>query len=126
MVVAQANRAFRGDLHERGIPEELHADIRTLWERYDYAFHADNTRPQNTDLVSPRLAEYLVEHFVIWGDAVRWRSRLALLQAHGCTGVMFILGQGEQLDVVSRLADRLTDLGHLAPRGAEQTTAGRR
>jgi 5,10-methylenetetrahydromethanopterin reductase len=28
LVVAMANRAFRGDLFERGIPESLHADIR--------------------------------------------------------------------------------------------------
>ena len=54
LVVAMANRAFRGDLFERGIPESLHADIRAMWKRYDYAYHADTTRPLNADIVSPR------------------------------------------------------------------------
>ena len=32
LVVAMANRAFRGDLFERGIPEALHADVRAMWQ----------------------------------------------------------------------------------------------
>ena len=43
LVVAMANRAFRGDLFERGIPESLHADVHAMWKRYDYAYHADST-----------------------------------------------------------------------------------
>ena len=73
LVVAMANRAFRGDLFERGIPEALHADVHAMWKRYDYAYHAISTRPENLEVVSPALAEFLVEHFVIWGDAPRWR-----------------------------------------------------
>ena len=41
LVVAMANRAFRGDLFERGIPEALHADVHAMWKSYDYAYHAD-------------------------------------------------------------------------------------
>jgi 5,10-methylenetetrahydromethanopterin reductase len=122
LIVAMANRAFRGDLHERGIPQSLHADVHEMWERYDYAFHADNTRPRNVQIVSPTLAEYLVEHFVIWGDTPRWRDRLAFLRTHGCDGVMFILGHGAD-DVVEQIAARLTELGHLPePKPAPRQT----
>jgi len=121
MVVAQANRAFRGDLDAHGVPRELHGDVAELWRRYDYAFHADNARPRNMDLVSPELARYLVERFVVWGDAARWRSQLRLIRAHGFDGVMFILGQGEQLAVVDRLAGRLAELGELRTASAAPT-----
>jgi len=111
LVVAMANRAFRGDLFERGIPESLHAEIRAMWQRYDYAYHADSTRPLNADIVSPALAEFLVEHFVIWGDASRWRSKLDLLRGHGCDGIMFILGQGDAEQACEAIASRLRELG---------------
>jgi 5,10-methylenetetrahydromethanopterin reductase len=113
LIVAMANRAFRGDLRERGIPQSLHADVREMWEKYDYAFHADTTRPRNLQIVSPALAEYLVEHFVIWGDTPRWQDRLAFLRARGCDGVMFILGHGNADEVVEQIAARLTELGYL-------------
>jgi alkanesulfonate monooxygenase SsuD/methylene tetrahydromethanopterin reductase-like flavin-dependent oxidoreductase (luciferase family) len=113
LVVAMANRAFRGDLFERGIPESLHAEIRAMWQRYDYAYHADSTRPLNADIVSPALAEFLVEHFVIWGDASRWRSKLDLLWGHGCDGIMFILGQGDAEQACEAIASRLRELGEL-------------
>lgn len=113
LVVAMANRAFRGDLFERGIPESLHAEIRAMWQRYDYAYHADSTRPLNADIVSPALAEFLVEHFVIWGDASRWRSKLDLLRGHGCDGIMFILGQGDAEQACEAIASRLLELGQL-------------
>jgi 5,10-methylenetetrahydromethanopterin reductase len=113
LVVAMANRAFRGDLFERGIPEPLHADVRAMWKRYDYAYHADSTRPQNLRVVSPALAEFLVENFVIWGDASRWRSKLDLLRSHGCDGVMFILGQGDAEQTTEAIASRLRELGEL-------------
>lgn len=119
LAVAMANRAFRGDLSERAIPAALHADIRGLWERYDYRFHADTARPRNLQLASPALAEYLVEHFVIWGDAARWHERLAMLHALGCDGIMFILGQGNEDALLERIAGRLSELGyspaHAAP-----------
>jgi 5,10-methylenetetrahydromethanopterin reductase len=113
LVVAMANRAFRGDLHERGIPESLHADVLELWRRYDYAFHADTARPRNLQIVSPALAEYLVEHFVIWGDADRWRDKLGSLRTQGSDGVMFILGPGKEGEVVEAIAARLVELGLL-------------
>ena len=113
LVVAIANRAFRGDLFERGIPEALHADVRTMWQRYDYAYHADSTRPLNLEIVSPALAEFLVEHFVIWGDAPRWRTKLDLLRGHGCNGIMFILGQGAAEPATEALAARLWELGEI-------------
>jgi alkanesulfonate monooxygenase SsuD/methylene tetrahydromethanopterin reductase-like flavin-dependent oxidoreductase (luciferase family) len=113
LVVAMANRAFRGDLFERGLPESLHAEIRAMWQRYDYAYHADSTRPLNADIVSPALAEFLVEHFVIWGDASRWRSKLDLLRGHGCDGIMFILGQGDAEQACEAIASRLRELGEL-------------
>jgi alkanesulfonate monooxygenase SsuD/methylene tetrahydromethanopterin reductase-like flavin-dependent oxidoreductase (luciferase family) len=114
LVVAMANRAFRRDLFERGIPESLHADIHAMWKRYDYAYHADTTRPQNVEVVTPALAEFLVEHFVVWGDAPRWRAKLGLLRSHGCDGVMFILGQGDVEQTVDLIAARLQELGELA------------
>jgi len=114
LVVAMANRAFRGDLFERGIPESLHADVHVMWKRYDYAYHADTTRPQNLQVVSPDLAEFLVEHFVVWGDASQWRSKLGLLRDHGCDGVMFILGQGDAEKTTEAIASRLQELGELS------------
>lgn len=115
MVVAMANRAFRGDLAERGIPERLHADIHSMWQRYDYAFHADTTRPRNMEVVSRALAEYLVENFVIWGDERRWAGRLESLAAQGCDGVMFILGQDDQHSAVLQITERLRRLRLLTP-----------
>jgi 5,10-methylenetetrahydromethanopterin reductase len=113
LVVAMANRAFRGDLFERGVPESLHADVHAMWKRYDYAYHADSTRPQNVEVVSPALAEFLVEHFVIWGDAPRWRSKLDLLRSHGCDGIMFILGQGDAEQTTEAIAAGLRELGEI-------------
>jgi alkanesulfonate monooxygenase SsuD/methylene tetrahydromethanopterin reductase-like flavin-dependent oxidoreductase (luciferase family) len=119
MVVAMANRAFRGDLAERGIPERLHPDVRLMWQRYDYAFHADTTRPRNLEVVSRPLAEYLVENFVIWGDERRWAQRLDELAAQGCDGVMFILGQDDQHAAVLRITERLRRLALLpSPAGS--------
>jgi 5,10-methylenetetrahydromethanopterin reductase len=115
LVVAMANRAFRGDLFERGIPEALHADVHAMWKSYDYAYHADSNRPLNLEIVSPALAEFLVEHFVIWGDAPRWRAKLNLLRNHACNGIMFILGQGDASKMTESIAARLRDLGELPP-----------
>jgi 5,10-methylenetetrahydromethanopterin reductase len=115
LAVAIANRAFRGDLFERGIPEVLHADVHAMWKHYDYAYHADTTRPQNLEVVSPALAEFLVEHFVVWGDASRWRSKLDALRGYGCDGIMFILGQGDAAENTGAIAARLAELGELSP-----------
>jgi 5,10-methylenetetrahydromethanopterin reductase len=114
LVVAMANRAFRGDLFERGVPEVLHADVHTMWRRYDYAYHADSTRPLNIEVVSPALAEYVIEHFVIWGDVSRWRSKLNELRGHGSDGIMFIVGQGDAEQSSEAIASRLRELGEIS------------
>jgi alkanesulfonate monooxygenase SsuD/methylene tetrahydromethanopterin reductase-like flavin-dependent oxidoreductase (luciferase family) len=114
MLVAQANRALRGaELDERAVPQELQSEVRTLWRAYDYRYHADNARPQNTQLMSDDLAAYLTDNFVMWGDDSVWRSRLDDLRRSGCDGVMFILGQGRQDDVARRLSERLAGIGEL-------------
>lgn len=120
LVVAMANRAFRGDLAERGIPAELHEHVRLMWERYDYAFHADNTRPRNTTVVSRELAEYLVRNFVVWGGTEEWARRIDELERQGCDGVMFILGQGDQVASLRAITERLRELGRLE-RGTGRT-----
>ncbi|WP_157183155.1 LLM class flavin-dependent oxidoreductase [Sciscionella marina] len=113
LLVAMANRAFRGDLTERGIPAARQHDVRLMWEHYDYGSHADNTRPRNTTVVSRELAEYLVRNFVVWGQVQEWAQRLDELERHGCDGVMFILGQGDQLRALRGITDRLRELGRL-------------
>jgi hypothetical protein len=85
-----------------------------MWQRYDYAYHADSTRPLNLEVVSPALAEFLVEHFVIWGDAPRWRSKLGLLRGYGCDGIMFILGQGDAEQTTEAVASRLRELDEIS------------
>ena len=119
MVVAMANRAMRGDLDERNVPSEIQADVLEMRRSYDYGFHADNSRPKNTGVVSDRLADHLIDSLCIWGDEDRWRVRLDELEEEGWTGVMFILGQAEQTGVVRDIGARLAALGRLA------TPAGR-
>jgi 5,10-methylenetetrahydromethanopterin reductase len=112
-VVAMANRAIRGDLGERGVPPELHDDVREMWSRYDYAFHADASRPRNLDFVSPRLADYLTDTTCVWGDSARWEEQLDALEDAGCDGVHFLIGQREPLDTVRAMGFRLRELGRL-------------
>lgn len=113
MVVAMANRAMRGDLAERGVPPEIQADVLEMRKAYDYGYHADNSRPRNTGVVSDRLARHLIDSLCVWGDEARFAATLDGLEADGWTGVMFILGQSEQTGVVDRLADRLQAIGRL-------------
>lgn len=113
MLVAQANRALRGDLTERGVPGHLHSEIKEIWRSYNYAFHADNTRPRNTSLMSEELAAFLVDRFVLWGDGDEWRAAFSKMRDHGCDGVMFILGQGDQGETVRDLTGWLSELGEL-------------
>jgi hypothetical protein len=113
MIVAMANRAIRGDLDERGIPPELQADVREMWRQYDYAFHADVTRPRNLELVSSPLADYLTDTTCIWGDEARWAERLDALETQGCDGVLFIIGQPDQRRTVRELGARLQSIGRL-------------
>ena len=114
MLVAQANRALRGaDLDERGVPAPLQGEIRALWRGYDYAHHADATRSGNALLLSHDLADYLLDHLLFWGDDATWATRLEDLAARGCDGVLFILGQSDQVATVEELSQRLTRLGVL-------------
>jgi alkanesulfonate monooxygenase SsuD/methylene tetrahydromethanopterin reductase-like flavin-dependent oxidoreductase (luciferase family) len=114
MVVAMANRAMRGDLDERGVPAEIQEDVFEMRRVYDYGFHADNSRPRNTQLVRERLTNFLIDTLCIWGDEARWAETIGALEAEGWTGIMFILGQAEQLSVVEAIGERLARLGLLA------------
>ena len=115
MVIAMANRAMRGDLTERGVPPEIQEDVLEMRRAYDYGFHADNSRPKNTGLVSERLTNFLIDTLCVWGDEQRFKATLDRLADEGWTGVMFILGQAEQVTVVQALGDRLQKLGLLQP-----------
>jgi 5,10-methylenetetrahydromethanopterin reductase len=114
MIVAMANRAFRGDLSDRNLPPEIERDVREMWRRYDYAFHADNSRPANVEIVTPALSDYLIDHMCVWGDEDRWRARLDWLESEGCDGVMFIMGQADQAAALRETTQRLVALGRLA------------
>ncbi|CAB4866893.1 unannotated protein [freshwater metagenome] len=118
MVVAMANRAMRADLSERGVPPEIQEDVLEMRRVYDYGFHADNTRPKNTGLISERLTNYLLDTLCIWGDEERFKRTIDELDAEGWTGIMFILGQAEGLQeqFVRDLGARLQKLGYLTPR----------
>jgi 5,10-methylenetetrahydromethanopterin reductase len=113
MVVAMANRAMRGDLTERGVPPEIQADVLEMRQAYDYGFHADNSRPRNTGVVSERLADYLIDSLCVWGDEARWGQRLDDLERDGWTGVMFILGQAEQASAIDGIGERLKAIGRV-------------
>ncbi len=115
MVVAMANRAMREDLSERGVPAEIQEDVLEMRRVYDYGFHADNSRPKNTSLVSERLTNFLIDTLCIWGDEARFKATIDSLADEGWTGIMFILGQAEQESVVHALGKRLQDLGFLSP-----------
>jgi 5,10-methylenetetrahydromethanopterin reductase len=115
MVVAMANRAMRGDLTERGVPAELHPDVEAMWASYDYGFHADNSRPRNTGVVSDALASHLIDSLCLWGDEARWAGLIDELEAEGWTGMMLILGQATQLGVIEAVAERLQALGQITP-----------
>jgi 5,10-methylenetetrahydromethanopterin reductase len=113
MVIAMANRAMRGDLSERGVPDDVQADVLEMRRAYDYGFHADNSRPKNTGVVTERLTNHLIDSLCVWGDEARWSETLDGLEQDGWTGVMFILGQAEQTGVIEQIGDRLRSLGRL-------------
>jgi 5,10-methylenetetrahydromethanopterin reductase len=113
MVIAMANRAMRGDLTERGVPDDVQADVLQMRQAYDYGFHADNSRPKNTGVVTERLTNHLIDSLCVWGDEARWRETLDGLEEDGWTGVMFILGQAEQTGVIEEIGTRLRALGRL-------------
>src|ERR1700761_574442 len=117
MVVAMANRAMRGDLTERAVPADVQTDVLEMRRAYDYGFHADNSRPRNTSVVSDRLASHLIDSLCVWGDADRWAATLDGLEADGWTGVMFILGQAEQTGAIAGIGERLRAIGRLPSAG---------
>jgi alkanesulfonate monooxygenase SsuD/methylene tetrahydromethanopterin reductase-like flavin-dependent oxidoreductase (luciferase family) len=112
-VVAMANRGLRGDLSERGVPEEVQEDVRAMHRAYDYAYHADTSRPHNAGVITDRLRGYLLDTLCVWGDEARWRSSLDELADQGWTGVMFVLGQPVQIDIVRDVGERLQKLGYM-------------
>jgi hypothetical protein len=118
MVVAMANRAMRGDLGERGVPDDIQADVLEMRKAYDYGFHADNTRPRNTGVVSDRLASHLIDALCMWGDEARWGERISALEQQGWHGIMFVMGQGEQVSAVQDIGKRLHALGVMRPKAA--------
>jgi alkanesulfonate monooxygenase SsuD/methylene tetrahydromethanopterin reductase-like flavin-dependent oxidoreductase (luciferase family) len=113
MVVAMANRALRGDLDERGVPAAVQQDVLAMRKGYDYGYHADNSRPRNTGLLTDRLTSYLIDSTCVWGDQSRWARQLDELEAEGWSGVMFILGQASQVTIVRAIGARLQALGRL-------------
>lgn len=115
MVVAMANRAMRGDLDERGVPTAVQEDVLEMRRAYDYGFHADNSRPRNTTVVSERLGSYLIDSLCVWGGEARWSQAISAIAEQGWTGIMFILGQAEQVSVVRAVGERLQKLGLLRP-----------
>ena len=74
-----------------------------------------SSRPRNLEVVSPRLTDFLIDSLCVWGSEERWADTLRELDADGWTGVMFILGQATQLEVLRALGERLARLGLLAP-----------
>jgi 5,10-methylenetetrahydromethanopterin reductase len=123
MVVAMANRAMRGDLDERNVPAGVQADVLEMRRVYDYGFHADNSRPRNTGLITERLTDYLIDSLCVWGGERRWAGLFDELEAEGWTGVMFILGQAEQTGVLQAIGERLQRLGQITARTNQPLSA---
>jgi 5,10-methylenetetrahydromethanopterin reductase len=116
IVVAMCNRAMRGDLSERNLSPEIEHDILELRRAYDYRFHADNTRgARNTHVVAERLRNWLIDQFCVWGDDARFTATLDALADEGWTGVNFLIGQGDQVQAVAAIGERLNRLGYLSP-----------
>lgn len=114
-LVAIANRALRGDLAERAVPTALHADVRAMHDRYDYAAHGTFERPDNAEMISDRLADHLLDQFCLVGGAEDWSATLERLAACGVHGVVAIVNQRDELDTLARIAERLHGLGVLTP-----------
>jgi 5,10-methylenetetrahydromethanopterin reductase len=114
-VVAMANRGLRGDLSERGVPADVQEDVLAMRRAYDYAYHADSSRPENARVITDRLRGYLLDTLCVWGDEGRWRASLDELAEQGWTGVMFVLGQAEQITIVRDVGERLQKLGYMQP-----------
>lgn len=114
-LIAIANRALRGDLEERGVPAELRDDVERMWTRYDYGSHGTFERPRNVELLTPPLAAYLIENFCVWGGEGRWATLLRRLADRGCSGVIFVVNQRDELATSRAVCERL---GRLEPDGS--------
>jgi alkanesulfonate monooxygenase SsuD/methylene tetrahydromethanopterin reductase-like flavin-dependent oxidoreductase (luciferase family) len=106
-LVAIANRALRGDLSERRVPDALQPQVRAMHQAYDYAHHGTHERPSNAEVISDELAEFLAERFCIWGDDARFAQTLAMLEGAGCAGVMFIVNRPDPVGTIEELGRRL-------------------
>lgn len=114
MVVAMANRAFRGDLEEKNVPKVLQADIKKMWEEYDYGYHADATRPKNSQTITDALTDYLITNLVMWGSNRHWEQWLGNLEEQGVDGIVFIFGQEDQVSALVKLTEKLRDVAGLS------------
>lgn len=110
-LVAIANRALRGDLSERAVPEALQADVRAMHARYDYAAHGTFERPANAEMIREPLADYLLDRFCLVGGPDAWAATLERLAACGVAGVVAIVNQADELGTLALIADRLHQLG---------------
>lgn len=107
--VAMANRALRSPAAEADVPADLHTALRQFRKSYDYGVHADPRQPTNVLRAHPRLVEYFIDRFVIWGDADRWRHALGELQPW-VDGVVFVFGHGDPGDAMRQLNARIDSL----------------
>jgi hypothetical protein len=96
------------------VPAAVQEDVLEMRRAYDYAFHADSSRPQNIGAMSQRLSSYLIDSLCVWGGEARWKATIDALAEQGWTGIMFILGQAEQVGVVQAIGERLCKLGYLS------------
>jgi 5,10-methylenetetrahydromethanopterin reductase len=117
VLVAIGNRALRGDLTERGVPQHLHAEVRAMHDRYDYGQHGAHERPVNAAIISRELSEFLADRFCLWGDDIQLGSRLHALDAAGCAGVMFIVNRPDPVDTIVTLGQRIGRLRMTADAG---------
>ncbi|MSW95793.1 MAG: LLM class flavin-dependent oxidoreductase, partial [Actinobacteria bacterium] len=74
MVIAMANRTMRGDLTERGVPQDVQDEVLELRRAYDYAYHSDSSRPKNISIVGERMTNFLIDTLCIWGHEGQFRT----------------------------------------------------
>jgi hypothetical protein len=91
--VAIANRALRGELSERGLPGDLHDDVRAMHAQHDYAAHAPFDRPANAEMISDALADYLLDQLCAIGGTTAWAFTLGRPESGGVDGVITIVNQ---------------------------------
>jgi 5,10-methylenetetrahydromethanopterin reductase len=107
-----ANRAFRHSLHDKMVPEELHAGFRNLQARYRSSHHQQlGAHHHNAALVDEfGLTEYLASRFAIVGPPALCVDRLAELASYGVRNVMLsILSQTlpQQVETMRVIAEEI-------------------